>query len=252
MAPTHWFMAATLVAGLTSPVLGQTAPPSTSPLRDSITREAARLAGQTGAAPVATARWSRVRSLQPGERIHVTLSGGPTLERSFLAADDATITVLNDSDPVLPEETVRALRRLAATNPRALLVIAKGGKLRLDRLRIEPGGAFLDDRRFADVSSIVELHSQDEVAAIALAEWRAPKRFWRYLLGWPGAIGLGVGVGATAHACETRTPCSVSDRALAISGAAGAFAMALAARHEDRRTPDGIVYRRQHDPALDP
>jgi hypothetical protein len=247
MAPTHWFTAAILVAGLTAPALGQTGPPSTSPFRDSIAREAALLAGQTAKAPGATAQWSRVRSLQPGERIHVTLSAGPTLQRSFLAADDATITLLNDSNPALPEETGRDLRRLAATRPRSLLIIAMGGTLRLDRLRIDPRGAFLDGNRIGDVSIIVEFHSRDEIVEIALAEWRAPKRFWQYLLGWPGVVGLTGGVVAAAHGCETRRPCTVSDRAVAISGAVGAFASAFAARHMDRRTPDGIVYRRQSD-----
>ena len=169
------------------------------------------------------------------------------LRRSFLAADDTAITVLNDPNPMLPEDARRSLRRLAAADPRALLIVAKGGTIRLDRLRIDPRGAFLDGSRIADVSSIVELHSQDEVEKIVLAERRAPKRFWQYLLAWPGLIGLSAGVGVSAHACETRTPCSVSDRALAINGAAGALVMAYAARHEDRRTPDGVVYRRQSD-----
>ena len=247
MASTHWFTAAILIAGLTAPALGQTGPPSTSPFRDSIAREAALLAGQTAKAPAATAQWSRVRSLQPGERIHVTLSAGPTFKRSFLAADNATITLLNDSNPALPEETGRDLRRLAATNPRALLIIAMGGTLRLDRLRIDPRGAFLDGNRIGEVSIIVEFHGQDEIEEIALAEWRAPKRFWQYLLGWPGLIGFTGGVVVAAHACETRRPCAVSDRAVATSGAVGAFASAFAARHMARRTPDGIVYRRQID-----
>lgn len=175
------------------------------------------------------------------------LVAGPTLQRSFLAADDATITLLNDSNPALPEETGRDLRRLAATNPRALLIIAMGGTLRLDRLRIDPRGAFLDGNRIGEVSIIVEFHGQDEIEEIALAKWRAPKRFWQYLLGWPGLVGFTGGVVVAAHACETRRPCTVSDRAVATSGAVGAFASAFAARHMARRTPDGIVYRRQID-----
>jgi hypothetical protein len=190
MASTHWFTTAMLVARLTAPALGHTGPPSTSPFRDSIAREAALLAGQTAKAPQATAQWSRVRSLQPGERILVTLSAGPTLQRSFLAADDATITLLNDSNPALPEETGHDLRRLAATRARSLLIIPMGGTLRLDRLRIDPRGAFLDGNRIGDVSIIVEVHTQAEIVEIALAEWSAPKRFWQYLLGWPGVVGL--------------------------------------------------------------
>jgi hypothetical protein len=249
MASTHWFTTAMLVAGLSTPALGQTGPPSTTPLRDSIAREATLLAGQTANAPRATAQWSRVRSLQPGERILVTLSAGPTLQRSFLAADDATITLLNDSNPALPEETGRDLRRLAATRPRSLLIIPMGGTLRLDRLRIDPRGAFLDGNRIGDVSIIVELHSQDEIVEIALAEWSAPKRFWQYLLGWPGLVGFTGGVASAAYACETRRPCTVSDRAVVISGTVGAVAAAFAARHMDRRTRDGIVYRRPNTTA---
>ena len=199
MASTHWFTAAILVAGLTSSALGQAVPPSTSPFRDSIAREATRLAGRTAEAPGAAARWSRVRSLRPGELIDVTLSAGPTLRRLFLAADDTAITVLNDSNPMLPEDARRSLRRLAAADPRALLIVAKGGTIRLDRLRIDRRGAFLDGSRIADVSSIVELYSQDGVEKIVLAEWRAPKRLWQYLLGWPGLIGLSVGVGVSAQ-----------------------------------------------------
>lgn len=244
MASTRWwFTAAILIGGVASPALGQTDPPSTSPLRDAIARETARLGAQTKA-PEVTARWSRVRSLPSGERIHVGLSGQAALLRSFLAADDTTLTVLNDANPMLPEQAVRDLRRLAATDPRSLLILTRGGTLRLDRLRIDSQGVFLDDTRIADVSSIVELHSRDEVSEIVLADRRAPKRFWRHLLGWPGLIGVGVGVGLSAHACETRKPCAVSDRTVALSGAAGAFGMAFAARLDDRRTPDGIVYRR--------
>lgn len=244
MASAHWFAATVLVAALASPAFGQTPTASSSPLRDAVAREATWLTAQPAKTLPATAQWSRVKKLlAPAEEIRIVLLEGPALPRLFLAADEDTVTVLNDSNPVIPEETRRELRGMAATSSRTLATIPKGNRLRVNRFRLDASGAYLGDCRIANASSIVEIHRRDDVREIALAQWNPSKPLWRYLLGWPGALGFSAGALA-GHICAETRGCSVSNRTLVIIGAGGSLAAAILAREIDKDAPDGTVYRR--------
>src|SRR5262245_13283002 len=63
-------------------------------LAGAIARESHRLALDPQVDPTER-QWSRVRKLEPGREIIVTAGGTPLAERTFVAADDLSLTVLN-------------------------------------------------------------------------------------------------------------------------------------------------------------
>jgi|RhiMetdeSRZDD1v2_1073273.scaffolds.fasta_scaffold50524_5 hypothetical protein len=67
------------------------------------------VAALAAAAVPATAQedWSRVRRLEPGSEITVTIGSSQPVERLFVSADDSVLTVLNLTDPTSPATKLR-------------------------------------------------------------------------------------------------------------------------------------------------
>src|SRR5690242_4173223 len=61
--------------------------------------------------------WSRIRVLEPGAEVTVRTPGSAPRTRYFVAADDAAVTLLDVSEPALPPDVAKLLRRTAAKHP---------------------------------------------------------------------------------------------------------------------------------------
>jgi hypothetical protein len=212
------------------------------PLARAITREGVRLALAPEGGPVDVA-WARVRTLEPGREITVTVRGSQAVERYFVSADDSGLTVLNLTDPALPAEAVRALREIASQHRECLEGAAKGGTFLLDNLRLASDGVFVADRKVADLQHVVATSARKEVAEIKIR--RKGRGVWGHLgpLGgyFVGAVSGGVVAGFACQAAIGRDRCDSGAflTGALIGGIAGGVYGFLAA---NRETED-VIYR---------
>jgi hypothetical protein len=135
--------------------------------------------------------WSRLRTLEPGTAITVTVQGSPPGRRYVVLADEASLIVLDLSYPGLPAAAVRILRDMATSHPEYFAAVQ--ARVFVDRdLRVGPSGVFLADQRVADLGQVVERISRTDVetgaSIIVTGQARAlPK-------GAKIALGAGIGV----------------------------------------------------------
>jgi hypothetical protein len=164
-----------------------------------VTREAVRLAAE-GLTPSAADTvqhrdgpadaWLRVRALEPGTEITLTVSGSPPHKRSVLRANESGLTVLNVTDPAIPPAVAGVLIDTAQEHPDYFGKAQQGATFRLNRhVRLAPDGVFLDDRRVVELGQLVEQVERDNVAEISQGA-RATKRGVK----WGSLIGTGAGL----------------------------------------------------------
>jgi hypothetical protein len=178
------------------------------PLARAITREGLRLALAPQSASAAV-EWSRVRQLEPGREITVTIRGSQGAKRYFVSADDHGITVLNLADPRLPDAAARGWRTIASQHREHLEGVAKGGTFLLDDVRLSSAGVFVADRKVADLHDVVETSAREAVAEIRTRQ--KGRGIWGHLgpLGgyFVGAMSGGYMAGFACNAAIGRDRC---------------------------------------------
>jgi hypothetical protein len=171
------------------------------PLARAMTREAVRLAA-TAREPTSVAEdvqqggksgrsdWSRVRALEPGIGIVLTVCGFPPGKRHVVNADESRLTVLNVTDPAIPPAVASVLIDTTWNHPDYFGKAQQGGTFRLNRhVRLAPDGVFMDDRRVVELGQVVEQVERDGVAEVSELG-RATRRG----LKWGSLIGTGAGL----------------------------------------------------------
>ena len=110
--------------------------------------------------------WSRIRVLEPGAEVTVRTPGSAPRTRHFVAADDAAVTLLDVSDPALPPDVAKLLRRTAAKHPDYFARIQSPERttLFLDRrVSVAPSGLFVGAQKIATLTQFVERIARAEV-----------------------------------------------------------------------------------------
>lgn len=136
--------------------------------------------------------WAPVVRLAPGKEITLTLKGGLPARYRLLTADTEQVTVLDVSDPKLPDDVRKALVTTAKAGPLSLLV-ARTGELQLPRgVRATPDGIFLAEQRVAEVGAIVRSVPRPQVADVRVRRKHIGTHSRRGLL-LGAAIGAAIG-----------------------------------------------------------
>lgn len=200
-------------------------------------------AQQTPAAPTPDSDWSRVRILEPGNTIMVTIQGRQAVERYFLSADVSRLMVLNLTDPALPVATARTLREIASEHPEYFERAAAGGTFLMGNVRLESGGVFVAGRKVSDLQRIVETSARAAVAEITIRQ--QGRGVWGHLgpLGgyFVGAISGGVVAGLVCQAAAGRDRC---DSGAFLTGAlVGGIAGAVYGFRAANRETKEVIYR---------
>jgi len=217
------------------------------PLGLAAMRAATQLASKPASLPAQPAEdphqadWSRVRALEAATDITLTVTGAVPVQRSFVRADDTTLTVLNLTDPSLPRVAVQTLRiMLTANRPQDF---ATSARTFIDReVRFGPGGLFVADRKVADFGQIVERIARSDIVVVAI-----PLRVRGSLLGAGIGAGIGVWVGYRIVAFST-LDCPYGGHCIAVQvrRAAPAWlpvAFGLLGYQASQHTVGGEVYR---------
>ncbi len=151
-----------------------------------------------GRVPPRESDWSRVARLRPGSSILVTLKGGRSVNRDFVAADEAELVALQLTDPTLPSQVRGALRRLMLNQPSDLFKVSRGERLVVGRVRLGPEGVFLDGQRVGALEQVVERTARGSIAEIVRVHRATARGF-----GLGALAGVGLGLAVTFGACGT-------------------------------------------------
>jgi hypothetical protein len=174
--------------------------PMAGPLARAVTREAVRLAAAEDLTPsdVDTVQhpgrpadaWLRVRELDPGTEIILTVRGSAPGKRYVVSADESGLAVLYVTDPAIPPAVAGVLIDTSWSHPDYFDEAQQGGTVRLNRhVRLAPDGVFLDDRRVVELGQVVEQVERGDVAEISEVA-RATRRGVK----WGSLIGTGAGL----------------------------------------------------------
>jgi hypothetical protein len=211
----------------------------TGPFARAIMREGLRLAlaPSGGSADVA---WARVRKLEAGREISLTMRGLPEDTRVFVSADDSVITVLNLTDLALPSTAVRALREITSQHREYLEGAAKGGIVLSNKVRLESGAVFVAGRKVADLQRVVETWARKDVAEITTRQ--KGRGVWGHL----GALG-GYFVGAMSGGYIAGFACRFAgdrdcDSAAGVGMLVGAIGGGAYGFHAARRETEIVTY----------
>lgn len=111
--------------------------------------------------------WSRVGQLAPATPIVVTLSGRAASERYFVRLDGPRLTLLNLSEPPLPNAARRALLDLAVRRSTSVAALTTSGEhFQQGSVIVGRDGVVVAGRKIADVADVVSSVDQQEVVEI--------------------------------------------------------------------------------------
>lgn len=111
--------------------------------------------------------WASVRRLAPGTEVTVTVRGSQSGKRHVVSASDSVLTVLNLTDPSLPDAATRALLSMAANRSEYFAGAQTGGNFLFDKsVRIASDGVFVADQKVADLGQVVETIARTDVVEI--------------------------------------------------------------------------------------
>jgi hypothetical protein len=189
------------------------------PLARAVAREAVRLAAaggsipsggdtvQQGNTPAAKSNWLRVRAIEPGAEIALTVKGAPPDRRYFVLVDESELTFLNLNDPTLPRAAKDVLRDVASDHPEYFPAAQQGETYRLEEnVRLGPDGVFLGGLKIAELDQVV-----GQIARNSVAEINVLARPIKRGVGWGAVIGGGASLVtglllsnrcAASHECE--------------------------------------------------
>ena len=174
-------------------------PVPTGPVTRSLSREALRLAVDPNEA---INGWPAVRGIDPGTSIVVTTAAS-TLTRTFVAADDDSMTVLNGNVQGLSEAQKWRLIGLIRDNPRALAKAADGYPQTIDEFGFQADGVFLKHVRLAGLDELIVRLPIGDVLAVTTGSVRRGSA-GAAVLGTLGGIWLG---SAVAFGLAEKTRC---------------------------------------------
>jgi hypothetical protein len=171
--------------GATLPATAQEQRPSARPLAEAVAREAARFTGGTSG-QLGDSAWSRVRELEPGTELAVTVKGSPPSPQHFLAADESSLTVLNAAAKDISASVKQVLIDTAFDHPIYFVLAQQGKTFPLDGgVILTPEGIFVRVQKIAELEQIVMQIALASVAEISVREKH---------------VGAHVGRGAEQHA----------------------------------------------------
>ena len=172
------------------------------PLARAVVSEAVRLAAaegsipsgddtvQEGQKPAGKSNWLRVRAIEPGTEVFLTVKGAPPGRRYFVLVDESELTFLNLTDATLPRAARDVLRDVASDHPEYFPAAQRGETFRLDEnVRLGPDGVFLGGLKIAELDQVVEQIARNSVSEISVVT-RATRRGVK----WGSLIGTGAGL----------------------------------------------------------
>ena len=194
-------------------------------LARAVSREVVRR-GAADRAPAARSRqgsdradaWRRVKALDPGSEVIVTLHGSPPVSRRSLRGDDSHVTLLNVTDPALSGATRGALVEAAVDDPDVFDTVQQGGSANVNRhVRLAAGGLFVDEQKVLDLGQVIERVARERVAEIRVVN-RAAKRgvLWGAVAGGAAAVGFMIARCGTNWGTETSSCANLTGMSLVI------------------------------------
>ena len=160
--------------------------------------------GQGAGTPdhAAGSNWQSVVAIKATTTIRLIAVGDAQVEREFVSANDAGMTVLNLSLPALPGRVKRVVKDTATKNPErfepAHLPLEVG-----DDFRMSPDGVFLSGRRVAATEDVVIRIPRDRVVEVSRKKMSAfEARVWTNGAGWLLGLVAGWGIGKAAGGSE--------------------------------------------------
>ena len=207
--------------------------PTSGPIARAITREAVRLAAvqQVGKPP--DSDWARLRRLAPGTEMTVTVRGSQAGKRYVVSVRDAALTVLNVTDPSLPDPATRALLNIAANHPEYFAGAQSGGAFLVDKsVRLASDSVFVADQKVADLGHLIEIIPVTNIVEITARR--------RHGSGW-GAVGGAVGISLLTWALEANASPSYGLFFTSLFGAP--VAGAVAGYYGFGRPIEEVIYR---------
>ncbi len=134
--------------------------PTAGPIHRHAIREPVRLSAMRPSQSIDT--WSRLRTLEPGTAITVTVQGSPPGKRLVVLADEASLIVLDLSYPGLPAAAARILRDMTTSHPEYFAAV-QARVFGEGDVRVGPSGVFLANQKVADLGQVVERISRTDV-----------------------------------------------------------------------------------------
>jgi hypothetical protein len=190
------------------------------------------------------AAWSRVQRLAPGTPITVTLQGLPPRERQVIAVDGSSLTMLNTADSTLPADIQDTLRTVASTHPEYVSRASSGNTVLLGKsISLQRDGVFLDSRRLASLSEILETSARREVSELTVRQrgrgvWGRMGALGGFFVGGM-AGGLTLGLACRAARGTNRCDTGAFLTGMVIGGVAGG----TYGFHASRRETEVVVYK---------
>jgi hypothetical protein len=188
--------------------------------------------------------WSRVQQLAPGTSIAVTVHGLPPRERQVVSVSESGLMMLNTADSTLPSDVQQTLRAVAVSHPEYLWRAPLGNTTILQKsISLQRDGVFLDGRKLASLSDILETTARRDVGEIATRH--RGRGVWGRLgpLGgfFVGGLGGGMALGLVCRAARGTNRCDTGAflAGMMIGGVAGG----TYGFHAARRETEVVVYR---------
>jgi len=194
---------------------------------------------QGGYYSTSLSNWARVRTIVPGTRISVGISGPDEVRQYFLDATDDSITLLDLTNRDLPRDARRTVIHVAEMRP-GLFTATRWTEVTDGRVRVNQDGVFVKGHRVAALEDIVKTIDRGDVGEV----WRL-KRAQRPRppdISLPPEVVAGSIVAASGVAAACKQRCDGPGGFLLMIGAL--FGPATAWRIvRDRERVTEIVYR---------
>ena len=198
-------------------------------LARAVSREVARR-GASDLAPAARSRqgsdggaWRRVKAIDPGSDVIVTVDGSPPVRRRSLRADDSHLILLNVTDPAISGATRAALVEAAVDDPDIFDAVQQGGSANVNRhVRLAAGGLFVDEQKVLGLEQVIEQVERKRVAEIRVVS-RAVKRgvLWGAVAGGAAAVGFMMATCGGNWSTETSSCTNLNGMSLILFPGAG-------------------------------
>ena len=216
-------------------------PPLRGPIARSASREASRLAADPSG-PTMDPGWRALRKLDPARPIVITTATA-TVTRTFVAADETTLTLLNLSRPGLSATSKRQLLELTRASPLALVEAAAGSPKLFEAFRFGPDGVFLHDVKLAEPGELIERLPIADVVTITESTRRGSAV--AAALGTLGGIWLGSAMALTLAYTRCQPNCAGVELGMWGSIIGVPLAAGYGAWRASSRLTEEVVYRRQ-------
>jgi hypothetical protein len=176
--------------------------------------------------------WSRVGEIEPGKEVRVVARGRQPVFRYFVRVGPSDITLLNLTDPTLPDAAIRMLRDLASERPEGLAATQTKGAFAEGGVRVSREGVFIAERKAAELGEVLQVIARSDVVEIS-GPVVARGSVLGALLG--GYVGLAVGVLPGLGGAPSAAAWSALIGSIAVGGMLGS--------HWSSHETDGLIYR---------